>query len=66
MAQVDAAIEGGEMEIAFNVKYLTDVLAIIDTPQVVLETTTSMEPGVVRPQSEDETFFHIIMPMHFG
>lgn len=65
VAQVDATIEGNEVEVAFNVKYMTDVLQVIDTPQVAVETTTSMEPGVIRPVGNDE-FFHIIMPMHFG
>ncbi len=64
-AQVDASVEGGAVEVAFNVKYLTDVLSVIDAPQVAIETTTAMEPGVVRPVGELE-FFHIIMPMHFG
>ena len=63
--QVDATVEGPEVEVAFNVKYMTDVLGVIDTPQVALETTTAMEPGVIRPVGGDE-FFHIIMPMHFG
>ena len=63
--QVDATVEGDEVEVAFNVKYMTDVLGIIDTPQVALETTSAMEPGVIRPVGSDD-FFHIIMPMHFG
>lgn len=64
-AEVDAAVEGNAVEVAFNVKYLTDVLSVIDAPQVAIETTTAMEPGVVRPIGKTE-FFHIIMPMHFG
>lgn len=65
VAQVDADVSGDEVEVAFNVKYMTDVLAVIDTPQVALETTSAMEPGVIRPVGGDD-FFHIIMPMHFG
>jgi DNA polymerase-3 subunit beta len=64
-AIVDADVTGDAVEIAFNVKFLTDVLGIIDTPQVALETTTAMEPGVIKPVG-NEDFFHIIMPMHFG
>jgi DNA polymerase-3 subunit beta len=64
-AQIDADVAGDGVEIAFNVKYLTDVLNIIDTPQVALETQTAMEPGVVKPVG-NEDFYHIIMPMHFG
>lgn len=65
VAQVDATVDGKEIEIAFNVRFINDVLTIIDTPQVALETNSPMEPGVIRPVGESR-FFHVIMPMHFG
>lgn len=65
VAQIDASVDGDPIEIAFNVKYMTDVLNVIDTPQVALETTSPMEPGVLKPLG-DTDFVHIIMPMHFG
>jgi DNA polymerase-3 subunit beta len=65
VAQVDAQVDGPAMEVAFNVKYLGDVLGVIETPQVVLETTSATEPGVIRPV-DDPGFVHIVMPMHFG
>ncbi len=45
----EAAVDGGGMEIIFNVKYLTDVLGVIDTPQVALELNSPQSPGVIRP-----------------
>lgn len=65
VAQIDASVDGDSIEIAFNVKYMTDVLNVIDTPQVALETTSAMEPGVLKPVGDND-FVHIIMPMHFG
>ena len=65
VSELDASIEGDEVEIAFNVKYLIDVLSVIGTPQVVLDTTTSSSPGVIRPVG-DVDFTHVIMPMHLG
>lgn len=65
VAQIDVSVTGEPIEIAFNVKYMTDVLNVIDTPQVALETTNPMEPGVIKPVG-DTDFIHIIMPMHFG
>ena len=65
VAQIDASVDGDPIEIAFNVKYMTDVLNVIDTPQVALETTSAMEPGVLKPVGDND-FVHIIMPMHFG
>jgi DNA polymerase-3 subunit beta len=62
---VDATIEGDEIEIAFNVRFLVDVLGVIDTPNVALETNNSSSPGVLRPVGHEE-FLHVIMPMHLG
>ncbi len=64
-AQIEASVEGQPIEIAFNVKYMTEVLNVIETPQVALETTSAMEPGVVKPVGDND-FVHIIMPMQFG
>jgi DNA polymerase-3 subunit beta len=61
---IDAVIEGDEAQIAFNAKYLSDVLSVLDAnKQVTLEVTTPSSPGVVRP-SGDEGYTHVIMPMH--
>ncbi|GAB4579878.1 MAG: DNA polymerase III subunit beta [Anaerolineales bacterium] len=60
---VDATIEGPSLLIAFNVRFMRDVLEVIKTPNVALETSTSASPGVVRPLGETD-FLHVIMPMH--
>ncbi|HLY30796.1 MAG TPA: DNA polymerase III subunit beta [Ktedonobacterales bacterium] len=61
----EAAVDGPGIEIIFNVKFLTDVLGVIDTPQVVLELNTAQQPGVVRPGgAEGEKYTYVIMPMH--
>jgi DNA polymerase III subunit beta len=65
VTQIDANISGEAVEIAFNVKYMTDVLNVLNTPQVAIETTNAMEPGVIKPVGRDD-FTHVIMPMHFN
>jgi DNA polymerase-3 subunit beta len=65
VTEIDAAVDGDPIEIAFNAKYLTEVLGVIGTPQVVLETTSPSSPGVIRPV-DDERFVHVIMPMHIA
>lgn len=62
---VDATIEGEVTEIAFNVRFLVDVLGAIDTPNVALETSAASSPGVLKPVGRDD-FIHVIMPMHLG
>ena len=63
--ELDASVEGAPIEIAFNVKYLIDVLNVAGTAQVSLETTSPSSPGLIRPIGDD-AFTHVIMPMHIG
>jgi DNA polymerase-3 subunit beta len=65
VSEFDANIEGEEIEIAFNVRYMIDLLSVVGTPQVALDTTMPSSPGVIRPVG-DVDFTHVIMPMHLG
>ena len=56
------SLEGEESKIAFNSRYLMDVLAVLDKGNVVLETTTASSPGVFKPV-EDDGYTHVVMPM---
>jgi DNA polymerase III subunit beta len=62
---VAATIDGIGLLIAFNVKYLREVLEVVKSPNVALETSAPNAPGVVRPVGDDN-FLHVIMPMHLG
>lgn len=62
---VEASIEGDESQIAFNGRYLTDILGVIRTGDVALEMTTPNAAGVIRPVGDTE-FTHVIMPMVIG
>ncbi len=59
---LDALVDGKEAKIAFNVKYLLDVLGVVKQSQVALEVTTPSSPGVIRPIGTDN-YVHVIMPM---
>ena len=56
-------INGEEIEIAFNARYMIDALSVAGTAEVALETTTSSSPGVLRPVG-GEDYLCVIMPMH--
>ena len=61
--EVDVAeLEGEEGKIAFNSRYLLDVLSVMDRGQVAIETTTSSSPGVFKPTDSDD-YVHVVMPM---
>lgn len=65
VGEIDATVDGEPIEIAFNARFLADVLGVLNTPQVALETSTAASPGVVKPVGRDD-FTHVIMPMHIG
>ncbi|MGH2542176.1 MAG: DNA polymerase III subunit beta [Ardenticatenaceae bacterium] len=60
--EIDAQIEGDDAKIAFNSKYLAEVLDVLGRGEVALETTTPSSPGVLRPVNQ-EGYVHVVMPM---
>lgn len=62
---VEASIEGEQSQIAFNGRYLTDILSVVRTGDVALEMTSPNAAGVIRPVGDTE-FTHVIMPMVIG
>jgi DNA polymerase-3 subunit beta len=65
VGEIDATVEGEPIEIAFNARYLADVLNVLHTPQAAIETSSAASPGVIRAVGRDD-FTHVIMPMHIG
>jgi DNA polymerase-3 subunit beta len=60
--EVDAVVQGDEAKIAFNGRYLMDLLGVIKEQQVALEVSTPSSPGVFKPVGS-ENYVHVIMPM---
>jgi DNA polymerase-3 subunit beta len=51
-----------ELQIAFNSKYVLDVLKNIGTEKMIIELTQPLNPGVFKP-SDDQDYLCVIMPM---
>jgi DNA polymerase-3 subunit beta len=62
VGEMDATVEGEASKIAFNGKYLQEVLQVLEGGQVALETTSPSSPGVIRPVGSDR-YVHVVMPM---
>ena len=62
--RVDAAIEGEQSRIAYNVKYLQEVLSISSGggTEIAMETSGPSNPGVFRVVGRDQ-YVHVLMPM---
>lgn len=62
ISRLKVEVEGEDNEIVFNHRYLLDGLQNIDSERVVLEIINNTNPGVVRPE-KDENYTYIIMPI---
>jgi DNA polymerase-3 subunit beta len=62
---VEARVEGARLGIAFDVKYLLDVLRAVEEEWVRFEFTWPTSPGALY-LPETPGFVHLIMPMHMS
>ncbi len=62
---VDASVTGPETQIAFNARYLADVLGVLKNAQVMIGMNGANQAGVVR-SAETDDYTHVIMPMVIG
>ena len=59
---LEATVEGTPTTIAFNARYLTDVLGALGAEEAILELSGPLAPWVIRGVGKDE-YVHVIMPV---
>jgi DNA polymerase-3 subunit beta len=62
VGQVEASVEGDGTTIAFNARYLADVLTNVTAEQFALELNGPLSPGVFKPIGDDQ-YVHVVMPV---
>lgn len=60
--EVEASLTGEENDIAFNARYLLDVLSNLPNPELTFEMTGPLNPGVFKIK-DDASYLHLIMPI---
>ena len=60
--QVDINLTGNEIEIAFNAKYLMDIVKSLDDEYVSLSLTSSVTPCVFEPVQGNK-FYYLVLPV---
>lgn len=59
---IDASVVGDASKVAFNSRYLVEVLAVLEKGKIILETNSPSSPGVIKQEGKDE-YTHVVMPM---
>lgn len=62
IGEIDAKMEGIDFKIAFNGRYIIEVLNELKEEQVALEVSGSSTPGVIRPVGSD-SYTYVAMPV---
>ena len=62
IARIEAKVSGVGGRIAFNSRYLLDLLGVVEGEQINLELSGSLNPGVFT-LAKGESYLHIIMPV---
>ncbi len=55
--------DGKELEIGFNVRYLSDALRAIPAQEVTLELTNGLSPIVMTPVDDTQDFAYMVLPV---
>jgi DNA polymerase III subunit beta len=62
---VDAQVEGGKINIAFNSKFLQDAINACSSSQIVIEFSGNLSPALIKPIGE-EGLEYIVMPIRLS
>ena len=63
--KLDVQQEGADINIAFNVKYLTDVVRFIDAEQIEINLNNAISPCIITPHG-DPDYVHLVLPVRTG
>lgn len=65
--KVNIALTGKNLDIAFNARYLLDVLRVVEDEEIVFDFNTSISPCLVHPL-QGESFMYLVLPVktNFG
>ncbi len=61
--ELEVNYPGDNIVVAFNAKYIMDVLKNIGAEQCSLELTTNLNPGLFKPLQEQQHYLCVVMPM---
>lgn len=62
LEELSIHLEGEEIEIAFNAKYISDIIRNIDDECLLMSMNTNVSPCVIGPVDGD-TFLYLVLPM---
>jgi len=60
--KIDIDQDGEDVTIAFNAKYIIDVLKVVETENILMESSGSFSPCIFRPE-DDDNYLCLVLPL---
>ncbi|MEE1200600.1 MAG: DNA polymerase III subunit beta [Christensenellales bacterium] len=60
--EMEVTQEGADLKIAFNVRYLTDIVRYIDAEQIEISLNNAISPCIITPVG-DPDYVHLVLPV---
>jgi DNA polymerase-3 subunit beta len=63
--RMNCQYDGENLQIAFNARFLIEMLGAADTNEIVIELSTPTKAGIIKPteQAENEELLMLVMPL---
>ncbi|SHH78164.1 DNA polymerase III, beta subunit [Caloranaerobacter azorensis DSM 13643] len=58
-------LEGNDIKIAFNSKYMLDALRVIDNEEIIMDFESNVKPCIMRPY-EDNSYTYLVLPVRLN
>ena len=63
--EVYGEMNGEPLEIAFNAKYVIDILKTMDDEKILMEMTSTISPCIIRPEDNDKSLY-LVLPIRIS
>lgn len=63
--EVNIEKDGDSLEIAFNAKYIIDILKVMDEETILLELTSNISPCIIKPIENDNSLY-LVLPVRIA
>lgn len=60
--EVPIDLEGNDIKIGFNSKYILDALKVIDNEEIYMHLVSSVNPCIIKP-ADDDTYTYLVLPV---
>lgn len=63
--EVYGEMVGEPLEIAFNAKYIIDILKTMDEEKIIIDMTSTISPCIIRPEDNDKSLY-LVLPIRIS